>query len=96
MVESLGHLADPARQPELIKRYDVRTGSITYYGSTTAAEMRELCNTREPYQRLLDDLRLVCLPELMTTHGYVRSRCTISAGHSLTASTGIQKSVFSE
>ena len=79
VVESLGHLADPAGQsvlmsplndPELIKRYDVRTGSTTYYGSTTAAEMRELCNTREPYQSLLDGHRLICLPELMAARGY--------------------------
>jgi phosphoglycerol transferase MdoB-like AlkP superfamily enzyme len=79
VVEALGQFADPARQalllqpfadPDLNKRYRVTTGSTTYYGSTTAAEMRELCNTREPYEALLEGKELVCLPEQMAARGY--------------------------
>jgi hypothetical protein len=79
VVEALGHFADPARQaillapfgdPDLRKRYDVTSGSTTYYGSTTAAEMRELCNTREPYQALLEGKTLTCLPADMAQRGY--------------------------
>jgi Sulfatase len=79
VVEALGHFADPARQeillrpfsdPDLLKRYSVSTGSTTYYGSTTAAEMRELCNTREPYEALLEGKEIVCLPEQMAARGY--------------------------
>jgi Sulfatase len=79
VVEALGQFADPWRQsvllqpfqnPELLKRYDVSTGSTTYYGSTTAAEMRELCNTRESYETLLEGKQLVCLPHQMEQRGY--------------------------
>ena len=79
VVEALGHFADPAKQaillkpfsdPQFAKRYSVTTGTTTYYGSTTAAEMRELCNTREPYEALLEGKDLVCLPEQMAARGY--------------------------
>ena len=79
VVEALGQFADPWRQaillqplrdPDLLKRYDVTTGSTTYYGSTTAAEMRELCDTREPFETVLGGKKLRCLPEQMAAHGY--------------------------
>lgn len=79
VVEALGHFADPAKQaillrpfsdPELAKRYAVSTGTTTYYGSTTAAEMRELCNTRESYEALLEGKDITCLPEQMAARGY--------------------------
>jgi hypothetical protein len=79
VVEALGQFADPWRQsvllqpfsdPELLKRYSVSTGSTTYYGSTTAAEMRELCNTRESYELVLEGKEFTCLPHQMEKHGY--------------------------
>jgi hypothetical protein len=79
MVEALGQFADPDqhalllqpfRDPSLLKRYTVTTGATTYYGSTTAAEMRELCNTREPYQALLDGRNFDCLPARIRAQGY--------------------------
>ena len=79
VVEALGQFADPWRQSillqpfqnsELAKRYDVTTGSTTYYGSTTAAEMRELCNTRESYETVLEGKRFTCLPHEMEQRGY--------------------------
>jgi Sulfatase len=79
VVEALGQFADPWRQSvvlqpfqsaELLKRYDVSTGATTYYGSTTAAEMRELCNTRESYETVLEGAKHVCLPHQMEERGY--------------------------
>jgi hypothetical protein len=79
MVEALGMLTDPAKQAilmqsfadaELLKRYNVKFGSTTYYGSTTAGEMRELCNSRESFQVMKNDNDIVCLPELMRDRGY--------------------------
>jgi Sulfatase len=79
VVEALGQFTDPWRQsvllqpfsdPELLKRYSVSTGSTTYYGSTTAAEMRELCNTRESYELVLEGKEFTCLPHQMEKHGY--------------------------
>lgn len=45
-------------------------GSTTYYGSTTAAEMRELCGSREPYQALIDGPPISCLPRELAGRGY--------------------------
>jgi hypothetical protein len=79
VVEALGQFADPWRQGvllqpfndlELLKRYTVTTGSTTYYGSTTAAEMRELCNTRESYETVLEGKTYTCLPHQMEERGY--------------------------
>lgn len=79
VVEALGHFADPAHErtllspfadPALTKLYKVTTGETTYYGSTTAAEMRELCDTRKPYQDALDGKPFDCLPRQMKARGY--------------------------
>ena len=79
VVEALGHFADPTSQatllssfsdPELRKQYSVTSGATTYYGSTTAAEMRELCGTRQPYQDALEGKPFNCLPHKMKQRGY--------------------------
>jgi hypothetical protein len=79
VVEALGHFADPAHQAILLqpflnadlrRQYEVSFGSTTYYGSTTAAEMRELCNTRESYREVLNGKTFDCLPEQMEKRGY--------------------------
>ncbi len=88
LVEGLGAFADPAQQRLLEARfarsdirsgYDVATGTTAYFGSTTAAEMRELCRTRESYTRLLLSGPVPsCLPaekraagyETIALHGY--------------------------
>jgi hypothetical protein len=79
MVEALGQFADPWRQSillqpfqnaELRERYDVSVGTTTYYGSTTAAEMRELCSTRASYETLLEGAKHLCLPHQMEERGY--------------------------
>ena len=79
VVEALGHFTNAQQQeillqsfsnPDLRKRYDVTTGTTTYYGSTTAAELRELCDTRESYQAIIDGLQLDCIPHQMEARGY--------------------------
>jgi hypothetical protein len=58
MVEGLGYLGDPTArrqvdsplfEPYVTDKYRISAGSVVYYGSTTSGEMRELCDTREPY-----------------------------------------------
>jgi len=79
VVEAMGQFRDPAKQAlllrsfrdaDLLKRYKVSIGNSTYYGSTTAAEMRELCNTRKSYLDVARDDSIVCLPKLMDERGY--------------------------
>jgi hypothetical protein len=79
VVEAMGQFQDPAKQAillqsfrdaDLLKRYNVTIGNSTYYGSTTAAEMRELCNTRKSYLEVAKDDSIVCLPKLMDEQGY--------------------------
>ena len=74
------------------------SGTTTYYGSTTAGELRELCDSREPYDRIIGGLRqLECLPQLMAARGYrtiamhgftgkvLRARAVVSATRLRTA-----------
>ena len=80
LVESLGSLTDkkarsrivaPIYDPRVTAEYDVTEGRITYYGSTTWGEMRELCNTRKPYKEFTEsDGVSSCLPERFIKHGY--------------------------
>jgi hypothetical protein len=79
VVESLGYLADPHARDMIASplsdaavknRYAVTSGSSGYYGSTTAGEMRELCDTRTPYQELTKELAQQCLPAQLKHKGY--------------------------
>jgi hypothetical protein len=79
MVEALGQFENPAtrslllqpfRDEKLRKRYELTSGTTTYYGSTTAAEMRELCHTRESYLDFIADSSTVCLPRILHERGY--------------------------
>jgi len=79
VVEGLGVFRDPAHRdvidgpfarPKLKNRYDVSRGQIAYFGSTTAAEMRELCATRSPYQSVMGGAQSACLPAKMAGRGY--------------------------
>lgn len=79
VVESLGLFDDPNARarivtpfsdPRLEQKYKVTSGSIVYYGSTTSAEMRELCNTRAPYAEFVPVGGASCLPEHLRRRGY--------------------------
>jgi hypothetical protein len=79
IVESLGNLLDekararivePIYQRSITDRYKVTSGRIVYYGSTTSAEMRELCDTRLPYDEFTANSGFSCLPERLHMRGY--------------------------
>lgn len=79
MVESLGYLNDaqarrqvdaPIFAPEITRRYNVSEGKVGYYGSTTSGEMRELCDTREPYDEFVKVAGASCLPKRLRMRGY--------------------------
>jgi hypothetical protein len=79
MVEGLGYLTDPTARRQIdaplfetpiTDKYRVTTGSVVYYGSTTSGEMRELCDTREPYLDFTKAHGQSCLPGRLRTRGY--------------------------
>jgi hypothetical protein len=79
MVEGLGYLGDPTArrrvdsplfEPYVTDKYRISTGNVIYYGSTTSGEMRELCDTREPYTEFTKTNGTSCLPARLRTHGY--------------------------
>jgi hypothetical protein len=79
IVESLGYLKDPKLRelvasplsdPAIAGKYKVTSGTATYYGSTTAGEMRELCETRDFYSKYAPKFGYSCLPELLDRRGY--------------------------
>ncbi|WP_374378088.1 hypothetical protein [Dongia sp.] len=79
IVEAMGHFDDPAMQKLLEDairshgiegRYDVTTGTNSFIGGTTSAEMREFCQTRDSYMDHLDKPRPDCLPFHLEKMGY--------------------------
>jgi sulfatase-like protein len=79
IVESLGYLADPTArrqvdsplfEPQVTDKYRITTGNVVYYGSTTWGEMRELCDTREPYADFTKTSGSSCMPERLRQRGY--------------------------
>ena len=79
MVEAMGLPTDPrVRQrlidlwatPEVRARYDVLSGDSLYFGSTTNAEMRELCGRWSEYHELRERRDETCLPYRLAARGY--------------------------
>lgn len=89
MVESLGEPVDNAEMSRLLferykrgalaQRFDLSQGTTTYYNSTTAGEVRELCGRWDDYYELLDQADASCLPARLKEQGY-----ETSAYHSFT------------
>jgi Sulfatase len=83
MVESLGVPVDNAEMRRLIferyndpavrSRFEVSTGTTTYFGSTTAGEMRELCGRWDDYYALVDKSDAGCLPARLARQGFETS-----------------------
>jgi len=78
LVEALGVPTSPATAPlfaadwnrrEWTGRYVVHTGTVPYFGSTTNAEMRELCGVWSLNQ-VADFARTDCLPDRFRRAGY--------------------------
>ena len=79
MVEGLGYLTDPTARRQIdsplfdrrvTDKYRITEGSVVYYGSTTSGEMRELCDTREPYAEFSKANGSSCLPARLRMRGY--------------------------
>jgi hypothetical protein len=80
MVESLGSPAgNPEmerllfaryRQPAVAARFALSSGETTYYNSTTAAEIRELCGRWGDYYDLLQRDDETCLPARLRAQGF--------------------------
>lgn len=81
VVEALGVFHDEALNrrlfaalddPAVAARYDVRHGTIVYDGSTTRAELRELCDRNDSYLSYLRRLPegVSCLPGRLAAQGY--------------------------
>lgn len=79
IVEGLGELKNqqtqrliwgPLLANELKEHYSIQSGSTAYYGSTTAAEARELCSLKADYRDFRDKAALDCLPQLARDAGY--------------------------
>ena len=79
IVEGLGYLTDPAARRQIdaplfearvTDKYRVTAGNVVYYGSTTSGEMRELCETREPYREFAQANGASCLPARLRARGY--------------------------
>lgn len=52
------------------ERFDISTGNSPYYGSTTAAEIREMCGYWGDYDPLLGKKDADCLPSRLARQGY--------------------------
>jgi hypothetical protein len=78
-VEAMGDPRDPliARRlfarfddPAILARYDVVHGKTRFFGTTTNAEVRELCGHWGNYPEYLDKTGPNCLPAQMARRGY--------------------------
>jgi hypothetical protein len=80
LVESWGKLEDnnaltkavasPLLSKEIRAKYLIKVGSVGFQGSTTNAELREICGLKGNYRDLFSLRRLRCLPDLFSSHGY--------------------------
>ncbi len=78
VVEALGQFIDPDLQglvfaglnrEDIRASYDISSGAVPFRGSTTAAEIRELCASRLPYDALTAANAAHCLPRLLAAQG---------------------------
>lgn len=63
-------IAAPIFNPRITRKYTVTQGHTVYYSSTTAEEMRELCDTRAFYAESAPSYGYSCLPQLLHQRGY--------------------------
>lgn len=79
VVESLGKFVDPRgrelllapfRDPDLARHYELSTGDTSFFGATSAGEMRELCHSRQSYIAVLAGADPDCIPEVLAARGY--------------------------
>lgn len=63
-------IASPFFAKRISHRYQVTYGMVPFKGSTTSAELRELCGIRAGYRDLIRLNGLHCLPGIFTDQGY--------------------------
>lgn len=63
-------IAAPLLTPTIARRYRVKIGLVPFNGSTTNAELRELCGVQANYRDLFDLPRLHCLTDRFAELGY--------------------------
>jgi len=64
------YILKPLLSPALLARYKVVRGAIPYSGSTTSAELRELCNASGSYRMLQPGHVPDCWPARLAQQGY--------------------------
>lgn len=64
------YVLKPLLSPALLSRYDVTRGVVPYRGSTTSAEIRELCGVAGSHQMLRKDHVPFCWPARLARQGY--------------------------
>ncbi|MHA7776136.1 sulfatase-like hydrolase/transferase [Roseibium sp. M-1] len=60
----------PLKEADVAERYEVSDGDAVYFGSTTAGEMRELCNLKADYRDFRERDEGACLPLKAAKAGY--------------------------
>src|SRR5262249_40585222 len=79
LVESMGAPNDPDLRKKLLARfyrpdiqrlYTVQVGMIPFFGATTNAEMRGLCNRWGDYHGVVDGFHPECIPARLAQRGY--------------------------
>lgn len=65
-------LDQPYSQPDLTSRYDVREGTVPFFGSTVPGEARELCESKIGFHLLNATAQELqgCLPTRLAAQGY--------------------------
>ena len=110
MVEALGQPTSPAvanllmkpwSDPRLLSRYSVTRGVSPYFGSTTTAEIRELCGRWGNYHEVLAQPDRTCLPHRLRGLGYRATGVHSFAGAMFQRSSwypnvGFERMLFSE
>lgn len=66
----VGAVAAPLFTPEIRAKYDIKVGFTPFRGSTTNAELRELCGLHGDYRSLFNLPRSRCLPDAFKEAGY--------------------------
>jgi len=79
LVESWGKFADPTLDDVVVRPlfrhgleqdYLVHRGSVPFKGSTTSAEMRELCNHVGVYRDMTEQKKKACIPSTFRSRGF--------------------------
>jgi Sulfatase len=85
-------------EPEVLSRYEIREGTVPFYGSTVAGEARELCGNRMGFYLLKAGAQQLqhCLPDKLAGLGYHSIALHGNDGHMFDRSTWYSSIGFEE